>query len=620
MKKIKLSVFFFLLFVVNIKAQIYTDYLGAGHNEGISITTSSNESFSTGDNTTDGSGLSPNLYDASRFLIQSTLGADYETIEYVSEIGYATWLDEQLNMPLQVSFLDTTWMIWDHFVDAYSQQWGDTNIIGNDNVLPYSFYWRMAWWNNIMKSEDLVRQRVALALSEIFVISEKSDLDISGPAIAGYYDMLYQNAFGNYRNLLYDVTMNPAMGYYLSHMNNPKSDIANNIHPDENYAREIMQLFSIGLYELNTDGTRVVDNDGNYVLTYDNDDIKEFAKIFTGLAPGQYYWPWEDLSNVIVEWGNWYNSFVGTINMWTPMQMFDNWHEPGQKHLLNNFTVLSGQTGMQDINSAIDNLYNHQNVGPFISRRLIQRLIKSNPSPEYIQRVATVFNNNGSGIRGDLKAVVKAILLDDEAHDCIWLNDPNAGKLSEPLLRYTQLMRAFNAGNNSGRMWNMGYFYQYATHQSVLAAPSVFNFFLPDYQPNGPIADADIFAPEFQIHTSSTLINYYNLIYDMLVNNYYMEVSSIANDAEMNIPEFDWNQLDPDDYVTIDLSDEFALASNPAELVDRLNIILAGGLLSDETLTTITNTIYQLQYTNDETITKAAIYLVLGASDYTIRK
>ena len=619
MKKIPLTTLLLLLTFV-IKAQIYTDYLGAGHNQGVSITTSSNESTSAGENTIDGSGLSPNLYDASRFLIQSTLGADYETIEYVSELGYSNWLDEQLNMPLDVSFLDTTWMIWDHFVDAYSQQWGDTNIIGNDNVLPYSFYWRMAWWNNIMKAEDLVRQRVALALSEIFVISEKSDLEISGPAIAAYYDMLYQNAFGNYRTLLYNVTMHPAMGYYLSHINNPKSDIANNVHPDENYAREVMQLFSIGLYELNTDGTRVVDNNGNFIPTYDNDDIKEFAKIFTGLAPGQYYWPWEDLSNIIVEWGSWYNSFVGTINMWIPMQMFDNWHEPGEKHLLNNFTVLAGQTGMQDINSAIDNLYNHQNVGPFISRRLIQRLIKSNPSPEYIQRVATVFNNNGSGIRGDLKAVVKAILLDDEARDCIWLDDPNAGKLSEPMLRYTQLMRAFNASNTSGRMWNMGYFYQYATHQSVLAAPSVFNFFLPDYQPNGPIADADIFAPEFQIHTSSTLINYYNLIYDMLVNNYYMEVSTLANDVEMNIPEFDWNQLDPDDYVTLDLSDEYALASNPAALVDRLNIILAGGLLSEETLLTITNTIYQLQYTDDETITKAAIYLVLGAPDYTVRK
>ncbi|MEL7251890.1 MAG: DUF1800 family protein, partial [Bacteroidota bacterium] len=245
-------------------------------------------------------------------------------------------------------------------------------------VIPYWYYWKMAWWNNILRSEDHVRQRVTHALSQIFVISEKSNLQLSGPGMANYYDLLHQHAFGNFRDLLYDISLHPMMGFYLSHINNPKSDEANNIHPDENYAREIMQLFSIGLFELNPDGTRQLDDNGNPIPTYDNNDIKEFAKIFTGLAPAGYWWPWEDYSLYPPEWGSEYNESPATVVTWEPMVAFDNWHEPGPKYLLRGQQVPAGQTTLEDINDAIDNLFHHPNVGPFIGKLLIQRLVKSN--------------------------------------------------------------------------------------------------------------------------------------------------------------------------------------------------------------------------------------------------
>jgi uncharacterized protein (DUF1800 family) len=601
-------------------SQTYDDFIGAGHYQGVSITTSDGQSSSQSTTTLNGSGLKISLFDASRFLGQSTPGADFEEIEYLSEIGLEAWLDLQLNLPVQVSFYDTSVHIFNHFIDEYAAMYGDTNVIGNDLIMPNWIYWRMAWWHNIMFAEDLVRQRVTIALSEIFVISENSDLNISSIALSTFYDLLYNHATGNFRDLLFEVSMHPAMGFYLSHLNNPKSDTANNVHPDENYAREIMQLFSIGLYELNPDGTRQLDTAGNFIPSYTNNDIKEFAKVFTGLAPGGYYWPWEDLSVIPVTWGYWYNSFAGTIDYTQPMQMFENWHEPGEKYLLNGTSLMAGQSGLEDINGAIDNLFNHPNVGPFISRLLIQRLVKSNPSAEYIERMSSVFANNGSGTRGDLKALVKAIFLDPEARDCSWLNDPASGKLREPLLRYTQAMKALNASNSSGKMWNIGYTYQHATRQAILSSPSVFNFFLPDYQPNGPVADQDLVAPEFQLLSSATAVYYYNMVYYWFVADQYMEVSSRSSDNNLGSPEYDYLQIDPDDIVLLDINDEMALAGSPQELMDRLDILFTGGTLSDESRTEILSSMNQLQMLDDEHIVKAALFLLMTSPDYLIQK
>ncbi|MEL7426150.1 MAG: DUF1800 family protein [Bacteroidota bacterium] len=602
-----------------LKAQVYDDYVGAGHTEGVSVFSSSSSGAGNAQNTVDGSGLGVDAPAAARFLNYASLGADYETIQSVAEQGISTWLDNQFAMPVQQNFTDTTWMIWEHFYPQYIDIWGYDFIVNHgDAVIPYWYYWKMAWWNNILKSEDHVRQRVTHALSQIFVISEKSNLQLSGPGMANYYDLLHEHAFGNFRDLLYDVSLHPMMGFYLSHINNPKSDEANNIHPDENYAREIMQLFSIGLFELNPDGTRQLDEDGNPIPTYDNDDIKEFAKIFTGLAPAGYWWPWEDFSLYPPEWGSEYNESPATVVTWEPMVAFDNWHEPGPKYLLRGQEVPAGQTTLEDINAAIDNLFHHPNVGPFIGKLLIQRLVKSNPTPAYVARVTAAFNDNGEGIRGDMQALIRAILTDAEALDCSWADAPAAGKLKEPLLRYTQALRAFNVYNESGRLWNWGYGFDEAVSQGILASPSVFNFYLPEFQPNGPISDADLFAPEFQIHTSATSINYINLVHDWFVNDYLGEIATHAGASIHNAPSYEVNDLDPVDYLYLDLDEEYTMAWNAPALVDRLDLILTGGLFSDATKASIINAMEQVSDPVERV--RIALFLSFIAPEYSIQK
>jgi len=233
----------FLFFTANFSAQTlpHTDYLGVGHVTGISVTASGTGSLGEGINTMNGSGMDQQLRDAARFLGQATTGCDFETIEALSAQGFENWLDNQMLLP-EMNYLDTTRMVWDHFVQAYYDEWGEIIINGNEDVFPAHFYWRMAWWNNAMSGEDLLRQKVALALSEILVTSEDSKLDRDAFGLASYYDVLYSNALGNYRDLLEEVTYHPAMGYFLSSINNSPTNEAENIHPDENYAREVMQL------------------------------------------------------------------------------------------------------------------------------------------------------------------------------------------------------------------------------------------------------------------------------------------------------------------------------------------------------------------------------------------
>lgn len=615
--------FRWLLFVLcglnlNLFAQDFQDHFGAGQDAGVTVTSSSNSNGSSAQSTINGMGMVSHLKDASRFLGQSTLGSDFDHIETAASLGPISWLDQQFEMPL-CSFRDTTQMIWDHFVDAYSAQWGESEIIGNNALFPLSGYWRMAWWNNIMQAEDQLRQRVALALSEVFVVSEKSQLELNAMGLADYYDMLYSNAFGNYRDLIEDVTYHPAMGFYLSHLNNEKSDEENNIRPDENYAREIMQLFTIGLFELNQDGSLQLDENEEPIPTYDNEDIGEFAKVFTGLGPAEYWWMWEDLSSVPVIWNN-PNNTVPSINLYLPMQMFEEWHEPGEKFLLNGMVVPSGQSGDEDISDALDNLFNHPNVAPFFCKQLIQRLVKSNPTPAYVERISGVFNDNGDGVRGDLKAVIRAILLDPEARDCEWIQDPTAGKMREPLIRYTQFMRSLNASNESGRIWNLAATFDVLLQQHVLSSPSVFNFFLPSYQPPGLVFDQGLVAPEFQILTSATALNYINLLYISLFADYYMDVSTQSSATVLGFPELNQNLIDPADKVSLDFSDELELVSNPTALLDRLDILFTGGTMSDESKSTIAANVPLISLFDPLIAVKSAVLLTLISPDYVIQK
>lgn len=467
---------------------------------------------------------------AARLLNQATFGATLDDIDDVARRGIEAWLDEQFAA-------EPTWHL--PIVEEQFEKYED------ENVDEFTFR-RHAWWHNALTAEDQLRQRVALALSEIFVVSDRSDALEDPSSTAGYFDMLLEHAFADFNDLLLAVTLHPAMGVYLSHANNRKAIPEQGVFPDENYAREVMQLFSIGLYELNPDGSRKLDDEGKPIPTYSNKEITEMAKVFTGLS----------FATEEPFFGNPEPEF------WEPMIMFEAYHETGEKHLLNGFVIPAGQAGMQDIRDAISHLANHPNTGPFIARRLIQRLVVSNPSPSYIGRVAAVFNNNGRGERGDMEAVVRAILLDDEARDPARLTD--GGRLQEPMLRYLQGLRAVGLYSDSGRFYGEGFYVQDETKQHPLSAPSVFNFYLPDYQPSGELADAGLVAPEFQISTDTTVIGMVNLM------------------AQLAFDEDPIDAFDGDSEIELALDDEIELAESPEEMVAHCNLIFAYNSFSRE--------------------------------------
>ena len=542
-------------------------------------------------------------------MSQATLGADYETIQQVAAMGYEAWLEEQFRLPTS-DYLPLTTSIYQHFIDDWIRQFGRANVLENGENLPFGHFFSLAWWQNNMTATDVLRHKVALALSEILVISYKSgNLEDSGMGISYFYDVLYKNAFGNYRDILRDVTLSPAMGTYLSHFNNPKSDPSINRHPDENYAREVMQLFSIGLYELNQDGTPKMAN-GKLIPTYSNIDIKEFAKVFTGLGGSEFWAPLEDISDEPSVWGmDYYES-----NQAKPMKMFEEWHEQGVKRLLNGQVIPAGQTGMQDIEAAMDNLFNHDNIGPFISRRLIQHMVKSNPSPAYIARVAAAFANNGQGQRGDMKAVITAILLDSEARDCDHATTLNNGKLRAPLTRYVHALRAFKANSPSNTFWDDGYITEMLLQQVPLRANSVFNFYLPDYQPNGPIATSNQFAPEFQIHNSTTSISYGNLLYQMLFEEEHLYNLKPETEFVGSI------EIDTSKPVRLNFTAEDAITTDLNALLDRLDVLLTNGNLTTKTRGVIFDVLSQMEPEDTWDIRTTAVFLLMLSPDYAILK
>ena len=580
-------------------AQKYEDFIGAGHSRDIKVMASSSKSeypldYIAGPETTvNGAGLDAKLMEASRLLTQATLGGDIKTIKKAADMGIEPWIDDQL----EKSATDHLELVRDIF--NITNQWRLNHGIDSTDLdeRPNWSHFMYAWWENNMFNDDLLRQRVAIALSEILVTSIESDLSSFGEGIASYYDIFSKNAFGNYKDILSAVTYHPVMGFYLSHLNNPRTIPTENIHPDENYAREIMQLFTVGLYELNKDGTRKTGPDGKFIPTYDNDDIKELAKVFTGLGPGALV-PNEWVSEPNFGYGIW------ITDMTKPMKMYTEWHEPGVKILLNEYTIPAGSTGDQDIELAIDHLFNHPNTGPFICKQLIQRLIKSNPSPQYIERVVSVFNNNGSGIRGDLKAVIKAILMDTEARSCEAINDPSNGKLKEPLLRYTQFARGIEKDQAYGNYWNIGYNFWSETGQMIMASPSVFNFFLPNYQPIGPLADAGLIGPEFQIHNTKTSIGYMNNVYywtrwEALFSNWLIDDTNVIAD---------FYKLEP-------------MARNPEVLLNYFDVLFTYGMLSDETRIIIKESCNELVNSSfKENRASLATYLMLISPDFNIEK
>ncbi|NDJ13725.1 MAG: DUF1800 family protein [Acidobacteriia bacterium] len=448
---------------------------------------------------------------ARRFLEQAAFGPTPTEALHVQQVGFQGWLNEQFAMP-QVSNYN-----------------GSANQSGMSTL----------FLTNAVMNQDQLRQKVAFALSQI-VVTSLNKIIWTGP-MAMYQEMLMANSFGNFRKLLGDVTLSPVMGQYLDMANNGKANPVTGMVANENYAREILQLFSLGTKVLNQDGTVPLDVNNNPIPTYTQVDVTEFARVFTG-------WTYAPAPGGNVIWGAYQNQNG-------PMVPYPAQHDTGAKTLLNGYVSPAGLSAAQDLNNALDNIFNHPNVGPFISRLLIQHTVKSNPTPAYIQRVASVFADNGQGVRGDLKAVVTAILLDSEArtNDTGALDSPNDGHLQEPVLLIAGFVRAFG-----GIMTNQNYFGYTLTNlgQDIYNAPSVFNYYSPGFRaPGVPLA-----GPEFQIHTPNNAIGRSNLVAGMF--------NAYNNAVQTNGPG-----------TTLDLSGFVPLASNPAALVDALDFTLTHGAM-----------------------------------------
>lgn len=523
---------------------------------------------------------------ASRFLAQATFGPTTETIAELRNLGYnySAWIDREVAKPATLSVPLVT--------SALAA--GQITSIGNAQN-------RRARNQVMISGSDQLRQRVAYALSQIFVISDNvAAISGANEGSSSYYDMLLQGSFGTFRQLLMDVTRHPMMGRFLTHYKNRKANDATGTRPDENYARECMQLFTIGLYRLNANGTYSSVTNGRPAEAYTNDQITEFARVFTGFT--------DESSN---------NTGTGTgrldfpsasANYTAPMRMWDPQHDTGAKTLLSYAgarkpNLPAGQTGMQDVSDAIDNLVEHPNTGPFIGRLLIQRLVTSNPSDAYVGRVAAAFANNGAGQRGDMVAVIKAILLDPEARSTAMILDAEHGKLREPFLRVTHLLRACRYSVSGTVLpFDFGSAVSESTlGQYPLSAPSVFNFYLPDYQPPGPVGDAGLVGPEFQILNSvfgiTTPNNLYNLIH-----------TSAGS-------------------FTLDLAPQAAVSDNAAALVDNVDLLLTHGTLSADSRTKIINAVNAVTTAmvpsgSTLALTKArlAVYLVAVSPDFAVLK
>ncbi|MCR6702862.1 MAG: DUF1800 domain-containing protein [Dokdonella sp.] len=420
--------------------------------------------------------------DAARFLAQASFGGTPAQVDALMVSGFNAWFDTQFAQA-------------PGYVLPYMRQAAGTA----DPLQPLPFHlYRQAWFVRVLSAPDDLRQRVAFALSEIFVVSERgAGLGNDGLVLGAYHDILLRNAFGSYRQLLEDVTLSPAMGRYLSMYRNRKPDPANNIQADENFAREVMQLFSIGLIRLNPDGSPLLVG-GQTVPTYDVAVVRAMARVFTGwachCAAGQNCPP----DPFVQE-----NFTCSTEHAMVPYEAY---HDRDEKRLFDGLVLPAGRDARSELEAALDALANHPNVGPFIARQLIQRLVTSNPSPAYVGRVAAVFADDGHGVRGHLGAVVRAILLDVEARQGHRLAPQTFGKLREPLLRLSQMWHAFDVMWEADELMLDDLDIHLRYNQSPLFSPSVFNFFSPGHAPPGPLANAGLVAPEMQIITANFAI------------------------------------------------------------------------------------------------------------------
>ena len=500
------------------------------------------------------SAATPSKVEASRFLAQATFGPNEAEIDKLAGMSYGQWIDEQFAKPTTLHRLYINQAAAD--AAQFGQQLTNTHFYDS-------------WWTQVLGSDDQLRQRVAFALSQILVISfSDATLRNHTRGVASFYDMLADKSFGNYRDLLEGVTFHPMMGIYLSHMKNMKEDPATGQLPDLNFAREISQLFAIGENKLNPDGTVAMGSDGKPLVGYTSADLAGLAKVFTGLS-------WYAGNETADRTRNRYFGNDPHLERdWRPMQAYDEYaantsfHSISEKKFFGvTIPASSKPDTMGDVKIALDAIFAHPNVGPFLGKQLIQRLVTSNPSPAYVGRVAAAFNDNGSGVRGDMKAVVKAVLLDSEARAVG--TAATAGKVREPLLRVSHMLRAFNATSRTGRWTGIGNTDDPGTrlNQTAMTAPTVFNFYRPGYVPTSQaLMAANVVVPEMQITHDVSVAGYTNYIRSLTVPNANADIRH-KYDAEV------------------------ALAETPAALVDHMNVLLFGGTMPEALKTQITSAV-----------------------------
>jgi uncharacterized protein (DUF1800 family) len=540
----------------------------------------------------------PSAADTIRFLEQSTFGPTPELIARVQQIGFEAFLDEQLAAPMT-----------DYPDLEFWPQTRPTSCTGDCQRDNYTYYQlQRHFFTNALYGQDQLRQRVAFALGQILVTSQ---VDVPLPSwMRGYQQLLYRSAFGNFRQLLYDVTLNPTMGRFLDMLNNrcqtrtpPDANICRNglnSQPNENYAREILQLFSIGTFLLNQDGTRKLDGNGNSIPTYDQKIVEEFARVFTGwiLAPALPGPP----------------GIGGTVpNYRDPMRVrvsggFEDYHDKGPKTLLNGFQLPGGQSQTQELNAAIDNIAFDPNVAPFISKQLIQHLITSNPSPAYVARIASVFAAN-SNSPTQLYDVVRAILLDTEARgDFIDpATQPNYGKLREPVQFITNLLRAFNANSDGvlnspnvgvSNSLNVGAIGSADMSQDVFNAPSVFSF----YPPTARVPGENALGPQFAIFSSLTSLRRANFANRVVFST--IPAAPPNRPAGTSIDLFPWDPL----------------ANNPAQLIEALNQLLLHGAMSAEMRDSVRVAVESIPASSARLRVRTALYLIVTSSQYQVQR
>jgi hypothetical protein len=494
---------------------------------------------------------------AGRFLNQAAFGPDPATVSHVASVGLRGYIDEQFAAPISP------------YPDPGTTGFGLGQV-------------QARFFSNAVAGQDQLRQRVAFALGEIFVVSAITEN--TPTELVPYLQILQKDAFANFRTVMEDVTLSPTMGEYLDMRNNDKANPATDTEANENYARELMQLFTIGLFQLNQDGSLQLDGSGNPIPTYDQTTIQNFAKVYTG-------WTYPTKPGATLQKHN-PAYYIG------PMVAYEPNHDTTSKTLLNGLVLPAGQTAETDLKAALDDIFNHPNVGPFVGKQLIQHLVTSNPSPQYVSRVAAVFNDNGSGVRGDMAAVVRAILLDSEAR--AGDNGPQpvppdtSGHLREPVFVVASILRGLGAAVNdtnnlTGLATNLG--------QQLFYPPSVFNYFAPSYLiPAEFTPNLTLTGPEFQLHSPSSAVARYNLVNSIVYGN--LGAGAV-----------------------IDLTPFSSLANNPQQVADligqRFFYGLMPGTVNTELLRAM-NAVMGTTAADMKALAQAALYVALSSSYYSV--